>query len=203
MRPRSARGSAQASPTAGAPAPSGPRRSRGHGSTARPSPPPPWKQGRRSPRTLEIQIGEKSKVISTTSRTGLPRDLRARLRPKLDNSWWVPYISTPPSEHPEFQIPGQIPGQWVFWMFSVQSQHHAANATPPKGELTKPHPVDYTESRFRAFLKPDIKNALKNQTHENITIDPLIIPDTFTPTNIPLAYSLTRDAIMKLRSEKA
>jgi len=122
---------------------------------------------------------------------------------KLDNSWWVPYISTPPSEHPEFQIPGQIPGQWVFWMFSVQSQHHAANATPPKGELTKPHPVDYTESRFRAFLKPDIKNALKNQTHKNIKIDPLIIPDTFTPTNIPLAYSLTRDAIMKLRSEKA
>ena len=122
---------------------------------------------------------------------------------RLENAWWIPYISTPPSENPEFQIPGHIPGQWVIWMYSVKSQSHADKTKPPKEELTKKHPIDYTESRFRAFLKSDIEKAIKNQTHENITIDPLIIPNIFTPTNITLAYSLTRDAIMKLRSAKA
>ena len=65
---------------------------------------------------------------------------------RIENAWWVPFVSTPSSDHPEFQIPGQTPGQWVVWMFSVQSQQHAEKAKPPKGELTKTHPIDYIDS---------------------------------------------------------
>jgi hypothetical protein len=32
----------------------------------------------------------------------------------IDKSWWVPYISIPSSKHPEFQVPGKPPGEWVF-----------------------------------------------------------------------------------------
>ena len=43
----------------------------------------------------------------------------------IDNCWWIPYISTPPSTDPAFVVPGNTPGRWVIWMYSVQTESHA------------------------------------------------------------------------------
>ena len=133
---------------------------------------------------------------------------------KIDNSWWVPYISTPPPFDPECVVPGHTPGQWVIWMYSVQSESHAAKTKLPKGTLTQTNEPTYNLSRFRAFLKSDVENAIENTPQANSLlastsstsvsmVDPLIIPIALTPTNALLAYSLTRETVYKLRSAQA
>ena len=129
----------------------------------------------------------------------------------IDNCWWVPYISTPPSTDPEFMVPGHVPGQWIIWMYSVQSESHAAKTNPPKGELTQTYQPTYNLSLCRAFLQPDIKLAAENpplvssllpstSSTSAFPADPLIIPIALTPSNTLLAY---REAVMKLRSARA
>ena len=132
----------------------------------------------------------------------------------LEGSLWVPFISTPPPEHPDFVVPGHIPGQWVIWMYSVQSETHAPKTKYPEGELTQIHPESYKLSQFRAFLQSDVNEATESQQQPSSLlpstsstsaspIDPLIIPITLTNTNALLAYSLTREAVMKLRLAQA
>jgi hypothetical protein len=111
-------------------------------------------------------------------------------------------------------VPGSMAGEWVIWMYSVESETHAAKTNPPKGELTQTYPPTYNLSRFRAFLQSDIKLATENPSIVNnllpstsstsaCPLDPLIIPIALTPSNTLLAYSLTREAVMKLRSARA
>ena len=99
-------------------------------------------------------------------------------------------------------------------MYSVQSETHASKTKYPEGILTKLHPESYRLSRFRAFLQSDVNEAIESQhppssllsstsSTSDAPADPLIIPLTFTNTNALLAYSLTREAVMKLRSAQA
>mmetsp|Transcript_5914 Transcript_5914/g.14092 ORF Transcript_5914/g.14092 Transcript_5914/m.14092 type:complete len:518 (+) Transcript_5914:412-1965(+) len=152
--------------------------------------------------------------LASLTREQYPCGLRNHPPIMLDDSLWVPFISTPPPEHPDFVVPGQIPGQWVIWMYSVQSQTHAPKTKYPQGKLTQIHPVSYELSRFRAFLQSDVDEAIESQNQPNSLlpstsstsaspVDPLIIPITFTNTNALLAYSLTREAVMKLRLAQA
>jgi len=101
-------------------------------------------------------------------------------------------------------------------MYSAMSQIKAHRTNPPKGELTQKHPLSYKDNRFKAFLQSDVDKALDDQRQANNTqlatslnqataptIDPLIITEALTSTNTPYAYTLTREAIIKLRAAQS
>ena len=96
------------------------------------------------------------------------------------------------------------------------SELKAHKTNPPRGELTPKHPPTYKGIRFRAFLKSDVEKAIHDQRQANnlspllssdpapaLIIEPLVITDALTPRNTPHAYTLTREAIIILRSAKA
>ena len=98
-------------------------------------------------------------------------------------------------------------------MYSVQSESHAPKTKPPKGKFTHTYSPTYNLSRFRAFLQSDVKHATEDPSKASSflpstslaasTVDALIIPLALTSTNTLPAYSLTREAVMKLRLARA
>ena len=69
-------------------------------------------------------------------------------------------------------------------------------------------------SRFRAFLQSDIKNVTEipplassllpsKSSTSACPVVPLIIPTALAPSNTILGYSLTKEAVTKLRSARA
>ena len=147
--------------------------------------------------------------LASLTREQFPCGIHNHPAVMIDNSWWVPYISTPPPTDQEFVVPGHIPGQWVIWMYSVQSESHAPKTKPPTGNLRQTYLPTYNLSRFRAFLQSDVKHATEDPSKASSflpstslaasTVDALIIPLALTSTNTLLAYSLTREAVMRLR----
>jgi hypothetical protein len=147
-------------------------------------------------------------------------DPKDRTTININNSLWVPYISTPKQQDPDNPhplvppppstpphqpppSPQQTTEEYVIWMYSVESIRQAHKAHPPKGKLTQTYITSYTGSRFKAFSIDEVEKAFENNTaiREHQDIDPILILDTTSLTS-EQAYTITRNAIMTLRSHQ-